>query len=334
MTEIEAKQTEQGLNIRDQILRPRTIISFLISLVILIFIFARQNIPVKEVIDNARNANLLFLVLGFAFYYATFYVRTIRWQQVLNNSGYSSTNDAQLPGTLGLLRIILLSWFANSVLPAKLGDGYRGYLLKRNAKVSFSKTMGTIFAERVADVGVLFTLLLVSGIIAFRTKLPPHFVLLVTLGGTLALASFGILASVKYVSVYVHKILPGRVRPFYSRLEEGILLAFSRRLDRILLLTALIWILESARFWAVAVALGASLTISQVIFLALAASLLTTIPFTPAGFGVVEGAVITVLQWVYVEKSLAGSIALIDRGITYWSVLLVGGLLYLVSGNK
>jgi len=334
MTEIEAKQTEQGLNIRDQILRPRTIISFLISLVILIFIFARQNIPVKEVIDNARNANLLFLVLGFAFYYATFYVRTIRWQQVLNNSGYSSTNDAQLPGTLGLLRIILLSWFANSVLPAKLGDGYRGYLLKRNAKVSFSKTMGTIFAERVADVGVLFTLLLVSGIIAFRTKLPPHFVLLVTLGGTLALASFGILASVKYVSVYVHKILPGRVRPFYSRLEEGILLAFSRRLDRILLLTALIWILESARFWAVTVALGASLTISQVIFLALAASLLTTIPFTPAGFGVVEGAVITVLQWVYVEKSLAGSIALIDRGITYWSVLLVGGLLYLVSGNK
>jgi len=334
MTEIEAKQTEQGLNIRDQILRPRTIISFLISLVILIFIFARQNIPVKEVIDNARNANLLFLVLGFAFYYATFYVRTIRWQQVLNNSGYSSTNDAQLPGTLGLLRIIFLSWFANSVLPAKLGDGYRGYLLKRNAKVSFSKTMGTIFAERVADVGVLFTLLLVSGIIAFRTKLPPHFVLLVTFGGTLALASFGILASVKYVSVYVHKILPGRVRPFYSRLEEGILLAFSRRLDRILLLTALIWILESARFWAVTVALGASLTISQVIFLALAASLLTTIPFTPAGFGVVEGAVITVLQWVYVEKSLAGSIALIDRGITYWSVLLVGGLLYLVSGNK
>src|SRR5579885_2192888 len=47
-----------------------------------------------------------------------------------------------LLGIPGLSLIMLLSWFANCVVPAKLGDAYRGYLLKEEARVSFSKTMG------------------------------------------------------------------------------------------------------------------------------------------------------------------------------------------------
>jgi hypothetical protein len=71
-----------------------------------------------------------------------------------------------------------------------------------------------------------------------------------------------------------------------------------------------------------------------VIFIALAASLLTTVPFTPAGLGVVEAAIVTVLLPVINDAGLAGSVALLDRTITYWSLVLLGAVIYLFSGNK
>ncbi|MDQ3327694.1 MAG: lysylphosphatidylglycerol synthase domain-containing protein, partial [Chloroflexota bacterium] len=62
--------------------------------------------------------------------------------------------------------------------------------------------------------------------------------------------------------------------------------------------------------------------------------LLTTVPFTPAGLGVVEAAIVTVLLPVINDAGLAGSVALLDRTITYWSLVLIGAVVYLFSGNK
>lgn len=323
-----------GLSLRDQLLRPRTLISFAVSLGILAFIFIRQDIPLSEVWANIREANLGLYLMGMLAYYSTFYVRTLRWKQMLGNAGYTTSNQAQVPRTRTLLRIIFLSWFANSVLPAKLGDGYRGYLLKRNSNVSFSKTMGTIVAERIADVAALFSLLVISGLLAFRDNLPPHFGALVGFGSLLVLISLGALLGIRYIGPLVSRVLPQRVRPYYSRLEEGVLLAYRHRAGWILLLTAAVWILESLRFWFVAASLGQTFGLELVIFIALAASLLTTVPFTPAGLGIVESAIVTVLLWVIQDQSLAGSIALLDRTITYWSIIMFGALVYLFSGNK
>jgi glycosyltransferase 2 family protein len=53
------------------------------------------------------------------------------------------------------------------------------------------------------------------------------------------------------------------------------------------------------------------------------------LPFTPAGLGVVEAAIIVVLKLVNVDPAMAGSIAVIDRVIGYWSLILVGTILYI-----
>lgn len=326
----------EGLSLGRQLLRPRTLLSFGFSLAFVVWIFARQNIPVAEVWENMRNANPALYALGFLAYYSTFAVRGLRWRQVLGNAGYGRGGEARLPRDRTLARIIFLSWFANSVLPAKLGDGYRGYLLKRNAPVSFAKTMGTILAERIADVGILFTLLLVSGLLAFRNQLPPNFGLLVGFGASLAVLSLVALLGLRYVGPLFARLLPRRVRPYYARLEEGVLLAFRSRVGLILLLTAAVWLLESATFWFAAASLGLHLSPPVVVFVALGASLLTTLPFTPAGLGVVEGAVAAVLlgSGVLGDNALAVSAALLYRTITYWSVVLIGAAVYLVSNNK
>src|SRR5205823_7527570 len=97
-------------------------------------------------------------------YYSAFWLRAARWKLLLNNvgSGMGGERLPTLPGINGLVEIIYLSWFVNCIVPAKLGDAYRSYLLKRNAGISFSSTIGTILAERVIDLLVLFGLLSVS----------------------------------------------------------------------------------------------------------------------------------------------------------------------------
>ena len=83
-------------------------------------------------------------------------------------------------------------------------------------------------------------------------------------------------------------------------------------------------------------ALGSvSVTISAVIFIALLSSLLTTLPLTPGGAGIVEGAVVLTLGlFIKDNHNLVVSIALLDRVINYWSLIVGGLILYLVSKRR
>jgi uncharacterized protein (TIRG00374 family) len=128
-----------------------------------------------------------------------------------------------------------------------------------------------------------------------------------------------------------------RFRPHYLRLHNGVVSSFARgRFLEISGLTVIVWILEGARVYAVAHALHVPLSVEASVFVALLASLITTFPITPAGLGAVEGGMIAALNVgsFHVNASQAAAIALIDRGIAYWSVIVIGGALYFITKRK
>src|SRR5207245_2042431 len=61
--------------------------------------------------------------------------------------------------------------FGIAVIPAKLGEVYRAYLARRRLGVTLSRTVGTIQAERVLDLVVQFSLLLVTALVTFQAPL-------------------------------------------------------------------------------------------------------------------------------------------------------------------
>ena len=62
------------------------------------------------------------------------------------------------------------------------------------------------------------------------------------------------------------------------------------------------------------------------------ASLLTAVPFTPAGLGIVEAGVVGLLTVVYqADPNEAAAIALVDRAISVLSVIVLGFIAYLLS---
>ena len=122
--------------------------------------------------------------------------------------------------------------------------------------------------------------------------------------------------------------LPGWLGERYRRFHQGTLGSF-RRIVPVTLLGVLAWMAEVARLYLVLRALGLDLSFPLVIFLTLANSLLTLVP-TPGGFGAVEpGVAGLTVQLSKLSGSVAAAMVVVDRAITYVSIILVGALLFL-----
>ena len=317
------------------ILRPRTILSFLVAFAVLAFFFRSGKLDFAATWARMRASNWALLLLAFAVYYATFVVRSLRWRTLLANVGYSRASGYAIPSLAGLCEILYLSWFTNCVVPARLGDAYRGYMLRKSAGVSFTVTLGTILAERLIDVSVLAVLMTAAALVAFHGTMPPEATR--TLAAGLVLTAVGIvgLVALPRLRPLIDRVLPQRFQRHYAGLEAGVLGSF-RRIPVLLGYSIVAWLIEGLTLYIIGRAVGAPISPDKAILVALAASLLSTVPFTPAGLGVAEAGMVLLLRLpqIGLEQNTAAAVALLDRAITYGSIVIFGAVLYIVSRKK
>lgn len=309
----------------------RTIGSILFGVLLLFFLFRFVlNLDFGQLWARIGQADPFFLLLAFLAYYATFPLRGYRWSFILARTGTSiRLRDAT--------EILYLSWFVNCLVPAKLGDLYRAYLLKGNYGASGSRTVGTIFIERIADIVVIFGLALAAGFWSFRGRDRPDVDAFFLLGFAVAVVLVLGVVSLRFYGDRLTRFLPQRFAELYERFHHGTTGALSTSsLPLIGALTVAIWAGEGARMYFVIRALElpeVGLGISASIFVALAAALLTAIPLTPAGIGFVEVGIVTALAFYGVPGEPAAAVALTDRAISILTVILFGGILYAVSAK-
>jgi uncharacterized protein (TIRG00374 family) len=131
-------------------------------------------------------------------------------------------------------------------------------------------------------------------------------------------------------------LLPEQVRERAGRFRRGLVSAFHGQIPLLLGLTVTVWLAESARLYLVVLALPlhVSLNPAQVMFIALVASLLTTIPALPGGLVLVEGGIIAVLAFFGMSTGQAFTVAILDRIISYWSLIVIGLVVFLLSRQR
>jgi uncharacterized membrane protein YbhN (UPF0104 family) len=328
VSEIQTPDEPPG-DIGSKLLRPHTIISFVIALAIMVFFFRRLDISLSDVWADLSNARLVYFFAALGLYYFGMLLRGMRWGWMLKAANVDEAPGATIPGRVQLTEILMLSWFVNCLVPARLGDAYRSYVLKRESKVPFSASLGTILAERIVDLFVLVVILIGAGILTFRGHSTPGQAEQAYLAsGVLVFTGVAGLLGLWFMRHRIERRVPEKWRVQFGRLHDS-LFACLRRPGRYALISVVIWALDGARLMLVAKSLGVDLTAATSTFVALMASLLTTLPITPAGLGVVETAIIVVLKWVDVAPSLATSVAVLDRLITYWSLIIIGLILYI-----
>ena len=321
------------LSLVGRLRQPRTIISILVPLAIIAVFTVVNGSQLTRVPGLIAGADLRLVAVAFVIFYAGFPMRGLRWALLLRGTGIRvSTRDST--------EIIFLSWLVNCVVPAKLGDVYRAYLLKINSSASLSRTFGTVFLERVLDLIAIALLGIAAGFWSFRDGLPQPIQVVFAIGlVVVAVLSVG-LFTMRNFGRRILKALPfpPRVLVLYDRFEEGVFGAIAlRQLPFLGGLTASIWMTEALRLFFVVQALGfadVELGLSGAVFVALIGSLLTAVPLSPAGLGIVEAGVVGVLTVAYgVPLAEATAIALLDRVISVFSVIVLGSIGYLASSK-
>ena len=277
-------------------------------------------------------ANPWLLLAAFVIYYVGFPLRGYRWSQLLQGAGTRlNTRDST--------EILFISWMVNCLVPAKLGDVYRAYLLRLNQAVSTSRTLGTVFIERVLDLFAVAVLGLAAGFWSFRDGFDPYVTFVLGLGVVVVVVLAVALLTLRNFGrrILIRLPVPHTVLELYDRFEEGFFSLRARSLPRLGTVTGLIWSTEGLRLWFVIAALGYTdvrLGLSGAFFVALAAALLTTVPLTPGGIGIVEAGMVGILTYVYgVPQGEALTIALIDRSISILSVIVIGAVVYVLSAK-
>jgi uncharacterized protein (TIRG00374 family) len=326
----EAEVLEEGVSLKRRVLNWKTIGSVVFALVVLALAFRTLGVNLGATLELIAGANVGFLLLAFVAYYLTFPIRGFRWRYVLSRVGTRV-------GFRDATEILFLSWFVNCVVPAKLGDLYRAYLLKGNTGASGSRTVGTIFIERIADIIVIFFLALAAGFWSFRGRSRPEVDLIFLIGFVIAIVLVVLVVVLRIWGERLGRFLPPRFADLWARFHEGSTGALTlTALPVIGLATVAIWLLEGARLYFVIRALAlpdVGLGISASVFVALVAALLTAMPLTPAGIGFVEAGIAGALLIYGVPQDPAAAVALTDRGISILTVIILGGILYLVSGK-
>ena len=325
-----AEIPEGEVSLASRFLDWRTIASIVFGIGILVFLFAFVlKINWGQMWSHITGADPLLLLVALLAYYATFPLRGLRWWYVLRKVG----TDVPYRSATGML---FLSWFVNCIVPAKLGDLYRAFLLRGNFGGSASKTVGTIFIERIADVIVIASLALAAGFWSFRGRNRPEVDAIFLIGFVAAVALIAFVIALRFAGHRLTRLLPVRFASLWERFHEGSTAALTARsIPLIIGLTVLIWLLEGVRVFFVIRALGlpqvSNLGISSAVFVALAAALVTAIPLTPAGVGFVELAIAGVLLIYGVPNEPATAVALTDRAISIVTVIILGGVFYAIS---
>jgi uncharacterized protein (TIRG00374 family) len=126
-----------------------------LALTVVFLVLAFQRVDLSGFVEELKTVNYWWLLPSALCTLIGYLLRTVRWQVILSGA-------ARAP--LGTLFPVLMMGFAtNNVLPGRLGEFWRAYLLGRKRNVRKTLALASVVVERVFDgLTLILLLMLVS----------------------------------------------------------------------------------------------------------------------------------------------------------------------------
>ena len=217
---------------------------------------------------------------------------------------------------------ILLSQTANLIVPARLGDLIRIFILKHESLATYSQGVSSLIVERIFDVVTIALLGLLA--LPFVIGTPEWFLPLIAIPivGGAAFAIFLFLMGNRHSG---NKYL-GIV---YGMLAEIRAASLSMRALLVLGMSSLgIWLVDILVCIVVVMMFGESIPIMVIVLAVVIGNLVKAIPITPGGVGTYEFALAITFELAGMAPATATVIAVIDHLVKNL-VTLLGGIVSL-----
>lgn len=253
-----------------------------------------------------------YLLIAILICLAAWVLRGWRYHSILKSLGYSI-------GVLVSTACIFVSQTVNLIVPARLGDFVRVFILKHDYNTTYSEGVSSLVVERVFDI---FTVALLGAIsVLFVLNAPSWFYTIIVIPLLAGIGFFIFLLFIGKFSTtnrYIGIILTmlQEIRKASLSTKAIVLLGSS---------SIVIWLLDILVCFSVVLMFGQEIPFAVIVLAIVIGNLVKAVPLTPGGIGTYEFSLAATFLLVGVAPAIATLIAVIDHLIKNL-VTLAGGI--------
>lgn len=294
----------------------------------------------------SSDLRLVGIAVGLYFFEVLFWAD--RWRVALMAAGYNlSFRRSYVIAHSGM--------FFSNITPfsKSFGEPFRAYLIKKIQKVPYSAGFATILAEGILTLPTFFGLLLAGMVFWIRLQSPPLWVSAVILGTISCLliafvplaytlikrktASGGIFRVIRWVYRRLgrktsDKKIMDPIKRFYA--STRIVLHDRKKALTISVIALLLNLVSLMRIWIILFAFGQNVSLAAPLLAITIPLLAGAIPFLPGGLVLVEASMVGVFVACGIPFTIAVSVTLVERSISYLLSTIVGAVATSYLGIK
>ena len=302
-----------------------TIAGFIVSIVLLCF--SLKDIRFHDITTTLQKADPWLIPLPIIFILCAVLLCAFRWSRLIGNSVHF----------LDAFAALMIGLFVNNVLPARIGEVARAYVISKKRKLSFTFSFSTVLLDRFFD---LTGLLLLAFVFFPEKSLPPAVSRSIYILIALLIVCVGciILLSRERFANKLAGMSQRIRRPLFTKLTERVF-KIQENLKRInspfnLLLTVTIsfctWFSMTIALYLVILMLGIQVDFCHVPFVCALLNLGLTIPSSPGYVGVYQFLLVYLLTIFGVPKHEGFTISLIYHAMWFVPYNIIG-FIYLLK---
>jgi len=292
----------------------RKISAILIPTAIAVGILAYMLFTVwNDLVIALQNSIPAYLVLGTLICLSAWWLRGWRYHTILSNLNYRVSITASAA-------CIFVSQSVNLIIPARLGDFVRIFILKHDYNSTYSEGVSSLVVERIFD---LFTVALLGAVaIFFVLNAPPWFYTIIVFPIVAGVVFFALLLFMgkfssenRYIAIAL-TILHEIKRASLSS-KAIVLLGFS---------SGIIWFVDILVCVTVVMMFQQQIPFAIIVLAIVIGNLVKAVPLTPGGVGTYEISLAITFGLAGVDPAAATLIAIIDHLIKNL-VTVAGGII-------
>jgi len=302
---------------------------FGLALSILGLWYALHQFNWSEFIDALSNVNYWYLVLVVAIQFFAIWIRAVRW-------GWLLLPIQKLP-TKSLFDATMIGYFGNNVLPLRMGEILRAYVISNNYKISTSKILGTLVVDRILD---LLALMVFAIFFVFNSDLLNIPQWAITLSIILTVILFGSLiyvggknpdwSSIKERRKVFNSNIGSKIFDIFANLISGLaVLKQTPKKFGVYSFILVLWGLYYLSFVFMVKAVGLNLSMMDVGVLYVVLTIAISIPAAPGYVGTYHAVCVATLTNLYsIDLAASQAFAIVSHAIVFIPFVIVGAIIF------
>ncbi len=301
-----------------------------VSLILVFFLF--RGVDYQKLWEASSHANIYLWIPACLAQYLLMLIRALRWQHLIR--------PLKEIGILNLFSATTIGFMSNNLLPARMGEFVRAYVIGNREDISITSSFATIVVERIFDI---IAVLLLTMVVFLFLELPSG---VSEIKETVRSGTYGLLVVIIIAQFFLVMLVMCRetslsivrrvLKPFSERIQEQVTLFLNslasglevvrsgRSLFMVSLYSVLNWFVSALAIYIIIVSFGFHLAFSSALLILVMLAFAISVPSSPGFVGPFHYAVYLGLSFYGIGKEEAIGMAIVMHLAQFLPLVVLG----------